>query len=210
MSDMRKTLLMFMMLVSLTVIAYAQAPGAVENPKEHSIFLKSGNINSAYPISGFPGLFYKQYHPVFEAGYRVLLTGFGESRSQIDASVSLGYFYHRFMQHGIPISLDLRYKYDPGMLLQPFVSLGGGYLLAIPVPGRLTLNDQGEYERVGGIGRHQGTFNAALGAEIRFSTFSMMLEYKMMFQTPFVRSYVPLLPYNLIQCGCIFPIKNSN
>lgn len=195
---MRKQLIFSVLLMFSFLSCFSQEGNTEKMIAGRSVFLKSGNINSAYPVSGFPGLFYKQYHPIVEAGYDFDFKQ--RSSSTLNASFSASYFYHRFMQHGIPIMTQLSWKYT-GFVLTPYAGLAAGYMLAIPVNGRYTLNDNGEYEKVKGIGRHQAMFGAVFGGEYKLAGLTFLLEHKMVFQTPFVKSYVPLLPYNVIQIG---------
>lgn len=172
-----------------------------------SVFFKTGNINSTLPVTGFPSLFYANYHPYVEGGYEFLLKEW--DKSSLFQSVGVGYFYHRFMQHGIPLTTEARWVYTAPETFHPYVALGGGYLHAIPISKQLVLNDEGEYERAGGVGRSQATFSLSLGTDIQVSSWTFLAEYKMLFQTPFVKSYVPLLPYGIVQVGVRFQLPQS-
>jgi hypothetical protein len=78
----------------------------------------------------------------------------------------------------------------------------------------LKRNDQGEYDNAKGIGRAQAIVNFAIGANYQIALQSnnpitLSLQYQQRIQTPFVRSYVPLLPYNSLQIGISLPVQNK-
>jgi hypothetical protein len=80
--------------------------------------------------------------------------------------------------------------------------LGAGYLHSIPDAERFELNDQGEYDKITNIGRAQGMVRFALSAGYGITgRLRITLNYGVTGQLPFVKSYVPLLPYNTIQLG---------
>lgn len=172
-----------------------------------SITLKTGTANSAFPFAGFPGLFYKNYNPFFETSYGYDLKRW--EKSKLTSEISLSYLYHRFVQHGFPLQYETRWQYTAFKIFEPYAGLGAGYMLAIPTTGRLQLNDEGFYEKVSSIGRSQIAFNLHLGTDIKTRYATFLVEYKIMMQAPFVKSYVPLLPYNILQAGVRFNLGSS-
>lgn len=170
------------------------------------------NHHSAYPFSSFANLFKKEFHPGVEFGY-----GFNwKTAPKHDwyQTFKAGYFYHRFVQHAIPLSTQLGYRYK----LNPFqlsAALGAGYLHSIPATAVLQLSDDGTYEKAKGIGRGQALFNFTLGAQYiiykqKQRPISIFLDYQQQVQTPFIQSYVPLLPYNSIAFGISVPLNPKN
>ena len=87
-------------------------------------------------------------------------------------------------------------------ILRSGAHLGVGYLHSIPGTDRFELNDDGEYEKIKNLGRAQGMGKISFSGLYRVnSSYSLSLNYGVIMQGPFVKSYVPLLPYNTIQLG---------
>ena len=162
------------------------------------------NSNAAFPFSKFGGLLQSPFHPGVELSY-----GFNwKTKPKHDwyQQVKLGYFYHRFVQHGIPLYTNVGYRYKFSTHLFTGAALGAGYLHSIPATAKFKLDDDGEYKNNKGIGRAQAmvifninvgyTFNPTLKKPV-----SVFATYQQRIQTPFVKSYVPLLPYNSIMIG---------
>ncbi|HMO34170.1 MAG TPA: hypothetical protein PKE63_06435 [Lacibacter sp.] len=164
----------------------------------------AANHHSAFPFSRFSGLATGPFHPGFEVG-----TGFDwKVRSKHDwyQDFRLGYFYHRFLQHGIPLytSIGYRYKFSPAW--NAHASLGAGYLHSIPAVERFRLNGEGEYEKVNNLGRMQGMAAFNLGTGYKFAAgkangLELFVDYQQRLQFPFVKKYAPLFPYNSLQIG---------
>lgn len=80
--------------------------------------------------------------------------------------------------------------------------LGVGYLHSVPGTDRYELNDQGEYEKINNLGRAQVGVKFSISAAYSLNkSLQLTLNYGVLGQLPFVKSYVPLLPYNSIQLG---------
>jgi hypothetical protein len=170
---------------------------------ERMLSLRTGNINSALPFTGFPVLFSDIYRPYVEAGYGISLWQREKHIWWLDAR--LGYFNHRFIQQAMPLTVNLKYERKFNTGTSAFATLGGGYIHAFPHEGRYRLNENGDYQRVRSPGRPQAGFGLSLGASQRLSSnWSVLLEYRILMQAPFVNTYVPLLPYGIIQTGIIY------
>ena len=168
--------------------------------KFDQLTFEAGNAVSAMPIIGAPQLFYTNYHPYFTIGSR--LTWSEKGKHAWEQSVNIGYMYHRFVQHTIPLFTEIIYRYNFNENFSMNVHLGGGYLHSIPDAERFELNDQGEYEKITNLGRGQGMVRFAFSAGYSLSDdLRLTLNYGVTGQMPFVKSYVPLLPYNTIQLG---------
>ena len=170
------------------------------------------NSQSAHPFSKFGSLFTKEVHPGFEAGYVFQW----RSRQKHDwyQSFKAGYFYHRFVQHAIPIYTQLGYRYKLKDHWRFTSALGAGYLHSIPDVDVFELNEAGEYEKAKGLGRPQALFNITLGVEYRLALsqkrpLTLFLNYQQQLQAPFINAYVPLLPYNNIALGVSLPFKTT-
>jgi hypothetical protein len=166
------------------------------------------NNNSAFPFSRFGALFTKEFHPGVEVGY-----GFNwKTNVKHDwyQTFKAGYFFHRFVQHAIPLYTQLGYRYKL-QRLHATAALGAGYLHSVPATAVLELQEDGIYENAKGIGRGQALILLSAGvayvlAENR-SAPTIFLHYRQQLQTPFIKSYVPLLPYNGIAIGVTVPLK---
>ena len=162
-------------------------------------------VQNALPLGKFAGLFGEIVHPGAEFGYGRTL----QSREKHDWQLEykLGYFYHRFVQQAIPLTINLGYHYKFNKRLGADAILGAGYLHSIPATAKFKMNANGEYKNNKGIGRMQGTAGLSLGVSFVPNPASakpvrLFLQYRQLLQFPFVKSYVPLLPYNGIQLGC--------
>jgi hypothetical protein len=170
------------------------------------------NSNSAMPFSKFGGLFQTPFHPGIEFHY-----GFNwktKSRHDWYQQIMLGYFYHRFVQHGISLYTNFGYRYKFSSHFFSEASLGAGYLHSIVATAQLELNNDGEYKSDKGFGRMQAIVVFNLGAGYTFNTkakqpVSIFAAYQQQVQTPFVKSYVPLLPYNSFKMGGKINLKKK-
>jgi hypothetical protein len=77
---------------------------------------------------------------------------------------------------------------------------------SVPATAKLKLHDDGVYVNDKGVGRMQAmaTFGLGLGYTIDPSAkkpLSVFTTYQQRIQMPFVRSYVPFLPYNSFIIG---------
>lgn len=162
------------------------------------------NNNSAFPFSKFGGLFQGPFHPGIELSYG--LNWKTKPKHDWYQQIKLGYFYHRFVQHGIELytNTGYRYKFSPSIFTE--AAIGAGYLHSIPATAKLKLDDDGEYQNNKGVGRMQFMFVFNLGAGYTFNPtakkpVSVFVTYQQRIQAPFVKSYVPLLPYNSLMIG---------
>ena len=184
---------LFIVLCLLSTSAFAQR-------KFNQFTIETGNAVSAMPFVGAPQLFYTNYHPCFTFGSRLTWTEKG--KHAWEQSVNIGYMYHRFVQHTIPLFTEIIYRYNFNTRFSMNAHAGAGYLHSIPDAERFELNDQGEYEKIKNPGRAQGMVRVAISAGYGITeNLRLTLNYGVIGQMPFVKSYVPLLPYNTIQFG---------
>lgn len=158
------------------------------------------NTNAAMPFSKFSSLIGGVYHP----GAEMALTKYFSRRKKSEWAglVHLGYFYHRFVQHGIPLYGSIQYTHQLKGRLWFSTALGAGTLFSIPATAQFKLDESGNYRRLHPV-RLQGTGNFYFGAEYRFpnTNNAILIGYQQALQFPFVKKYVPLLPYNCLQIG---------
>jgi len=167
------------------------------------------STQSDYPFGKFAKLITQPLHPGFELGYGRSTQG--NSKSEWFTELKLGYFYHRFVQHGIPLTLNFGYRYHFNSRFSLESSLGAGYMHSIPATSKFKLDENGDYQDNKGLGRMQLTATLSLGMgyvinpKIRKPLTGFIL-YQQRVQYSFVRSYVPLLPYNTLQVGVRRPL----
>lgn len=168
------------------------------------------NSQPALPFSRFKSLLTGIKHPGLEIFQRKIFKQRKKYAMFWDVKASV--FYHRFVQWGIPVSANVGYKYKLLHDLSFDVSLGGGYLHSIPATEKLKLDEQGLYKSNKGIGRAQANVNAGFAMNFTVNPLSerrheVFIGYNQMMQLPFIKSYVPLLPYNQLLFGVRKKIK---
>jgi len=171
------------------------------------------NTQNAMPFGKFTGMFKEQFHPGIEAIYGRTLSEKKSHSWFLEARLS--YFYHRYVQHGIPLYMNFGYKYKFNKYFFAETSVGAGYFHSIPATSKLKLDSDGDYVNNKGIGRAQATASYSLGLGYTFQPssgipISLFVCYQQRIQTPFVRSYVPILPYNTFMIGMKKPFDRSS
>jgi hypothetical protein len=164
------------------------------------------------PFGKSAGLFREIVHPGIEAGYGKIISP--KQKHEWFGELKFAYFFHRFVQHGIPVYLNFGYRYKINNRFFAETSLGAGYMHSIPATAKLKLNENGEYINNKGIGRMQATASYSLGlgytlrpnAEKPVKIFTV---YQQRLQMPFVKSYVPILPYNSFMIGISKPVQKK-
>ena len=190
-----------MLWVLLPLVCIAQKKG-----KEVSLAFTNNHI--AYPFASFSKLFSGPFHPGIEAGYHFNW----KTKEKHDwwQSFKAGVFHHRFVQTAVPVYTQFGYRYKPFNRLHLQGALGAGYLHSIPGTAVLKQEENGEYEKAKGIGRPQALINLSVGVRYIMKGQlgpSIFIQYAQQLQTPFINSYVPLLPYNSTAIGFSVPLK---
>ena len=163
------------------------------------------NTGSAYPFSQFGKLFSGIEHPGVEIGY--VFNWKTKNKHDWFQEIKVSYFYHRFVQHGIPLYTDIGYRYKFSNSLSAQVAMGTGYMQSIPATAKLKLSNNGEYKNDKGIGRSQAIAVLNIGTAYTIhpaskKSLKVFITYQQFLQTPFVNAYVPVLPYNSLLIGC--------
>ena len=159
---------------SLSALLLSLAVMTVFAQKEKYLGVAILNTQSDLPFGKFSGMFSEIFHPGAEVTWG---TNFRIKKKHDwfwDARVA--YFFHRFVQHGIPAT------------------------------GKLKLNENGDYENNKGIGRMQANACFGMGAGYLLNPqnvkpVKLFIVYQQRLQMPFVKSYVPILPYNSFMIG---------
>lgn len=179
---------------------------AAQQKKMRVVSIAGTNSHAAYPFSKFGALFTKELNPGVDIGYT--LRTISKKHHDWFATAHAGYFYHRFVQHGIPLYARAGYRYKLNHAWHFTGTLGAGYFHSVPDADIFKLNDEGTYKKSNGIGRGQAMFQFAAGVHyVMERNNSVFFEYRQQLQAPFIRSYVPLLPYNSIAIGYSFTPK---
>lgn len=166
---------------------------------------------SAFPFGLFWGFVKEPLHPGFELGKGRILKDY--KKHLWFREFHIGYFYHRFVQHGIPAFVQYGYRYKINTSLSAETALGAGYFHSIPATAVFKLNDQGDYINAKGIGRPQAMVLFSLGAGYQFSRLNRhpmrcFINYQQRLQAPFINSYVPILPYVQLAAGIGFTLED--
>jgi hypothetical protein len=166
-------------------------------------------LHTDFPFGSFKNLFIKEFHPGFEAA-----TGFNwKTKAKHDwfQTFELGYSYQRFVQHTISVYSEFGYRYKLFETFSVNAAVGGGYLHAISAQNIFVLQDDGTYKKKTSLGRPQAMAALTLGIEkkITSSGTNIFLNYQQRLQFPFIKSYVPLLPTNMIMLGVQIPFKSK-
>jgi hypothetical protein len=181
--------------------------------KADEYYLNIGNNHSAFPFSRFSKLAYQNFHMSYEIGKRFELRE--NDKRTWSQTASIGYFNHKFVQSGIWIYGENEYH----KFIKPHLSLnagvGAGYYHMFTSTPITQQGANGQLEIKRDFGRPQALFGISLGItrsilkEVN-SAPKIGLQYQIRMQTPFVKSYVPLLPYNALKLSLIFPIHNKD
>jgi hypothetical protein len=160
----------------------------------------------------FSGLFGEVLHPGIEAAYGNNFS-VGQHHDWF-LEFKAGYFYHRYVQHAIPVYLNFGYRYRFTEHFSAETSVGAGFMLSIPATANLKLNDSGIYVKKNGVGRMQAiaSFSLGLGYTVNPSStrpVRIFTAWQQRIQTPFVKSYVPVLPYNSFMIGVSLGLKSK-
>ena len=170
------------------------------------------NTQPAMPFAKFAGLISGPLHPGVEYGRGCILS----SKKKHDwlFEVKAGYFFHRFVQHGIPVYANIGYRYKLNSRFSAETAIGAGGMQSIPATGKYKLNDNGEYENNKGVGRIQAIATYGIGGSYLLTPSAkkpirVFVLYQQKLQFPFIRSYVPILPYNSFMIGMNRMISKS-
>jgi hypothetical protein len=165
------------------------------------------NTQNGYPFDQGTSLITGTLHPGFEVGINK-----ARQRKKHDwiTNYAASYFFHRYVQHAISVYGQYGYRYKFTNSFSSELSLGAGYLHSIPAVDKYKLDESGEYKKNKGVGCMQATVNLSLGARYHFGTNhqrNVFVRYQPSIQLPFVKAYVPLLPYNTLLIGVSVPFK---
>lgn len=198
---------MFSVLFLLALVMVLQAQ--TDNKARQKFFRAAiSNSHAAKPFGSFSSLFYKDFHPGIDIGYESILND--KNRHQWFYEIRLGYMFHQWVQHNIFLYGNIGYRYEVGPSWFAEIKLGGGYQLSIPDSKVFEITESNGVKKKNNLGRSQviGNFIASVSKKLsNTSRIHVFLEYRQQLQTPFIREYVPLLPYNSVLIGTKIALK---
>lgn len=166
-------------------------------------------IRPAFPFTKLYGIVGDgPIHPMIEVGTTYHLNR--AIKNQFTQDVNIGFAYHRFLQSMVPLYTECKY-FRLIKKVKVGAGLGAGYLHSFELTDQFKLVN-GVYEKVGQWGRPQFMFK--IGVYFQFQ--NLTLGYNNIIQAPFVKSYVPLMPYNslcvsysICSYNCPITVKNA-
>lgn len=183
------------------------------NAKGQTIGAKLSNNVTSFPVTGFPKVFYSQFHPGIEFNYLKGIKSFKKSEFNLNGALNI--FYHRFFQTGVRITGTLEYTIHLNSKFNLYFGLGGGYMHSFYGYSIFELNANGEYQKISGIkGRPQFTAHFSLGGSYLLSSKNnrdvrLLLECRPFIHGVFANAYVPVVPYNSIHTGVLFNLGKN-
>lgn len=205
---MQRLFIVFLMVLGAGAV-FAQSAGKTS---PISLTATVFNIGSTLPGGGDLLVTSTPVHPGISLGAEYIWRHNGH-HSWLQTA-RLGYFYHEYSEHAVQLYTEVGYRFHFGQV-QRFAleaRLGGGYLHAISDLQQFELNADGIYAKKEGIGRPQGMVGLGFGPQYTFNiapTFPLriFLDYQFFVQTPFVKKYVPILPYTALHVGVGVPVS---
>jgi len=203
MNRLRKRILSFLIFI---------APLGVFSQSSSVSAMISNNVPS-FPVTGYPQLFYSQFHPGIDGTKSWKINK--SDKHQLWVAANVGVFYHRFVQTGLKVYPSLDYKFSVCNRLRLNIGLGLGYLHSFEGYEVFKLKDGGGYEtKKVWVGRPQFLGALDWGCDYKIKKDNensplLVFQFRTNMQGPFVNSYVPVLPMNSVLLGVTLPLKNK-
>lgn len=172
--------------------------------------LISNNVTS-YPITGYPQVFYSQFHPGLD-----VFRDWKINKKQVNqfwVVANAGGYYHRFIQTAIRLFGAIEYRHTLCKNFKAFAGFGAGYLHSFENTAVCKLNSEGVYEVKSKIvGRPQVIAQLNIGCSYSLKkddpeSMKIILQMRTFLQGPFVKNYVPFAPVNTLAVGLSIPFK---
>lgn len=172
---------------------------AQKKPLFNSWHFSVSNNHSSLPFHSFTKLAYKDFNPGFSFGPNKNI--FHSQKAFLGLRVY--YFNLQKVQHSITISAEAGYqiKLPAGFYFYP--NIGAGVMQAFTEGKTFELDSEGDYSKKTNYGRTQVVviLNERLEKRITTKGHSIFLTYQQSLQAPFIKEYVPLLPFNSLSLG---------
>jgi hypothetical protein len=204
---MNKTIILLLLMLPLHLFSEEITP-----PKKSLIWSLSNN-NTALPVSGYPSLFYANFHPGLDISYCVKLKE--NKKNAYFINYQLNGIYHRFVQTLTTFTTGLTYSHKLHRNIH--LSIGGALGLGTSFSNTSVakINESGEYitqpvlkARLQFIGTIQPRISFPVSRN-KSAMHWVHLSFRTQMQGVFVKSYVPLLPVNGFLIGYSHPILRS-
>lgn len=122
----------------------------------------------------------------------------------------LGYYYHRLVHQGIQLYGEYTKQYPIIKNFGLSWSGGLGYLHTLELHEKFKLTANGEYNRIGRFGSPHAQVSISAGIYTQVKSFKPFIQYRVRLVTPFVNSYVPLLPSTSLHVGTFYSLIAKN
>jgi hypothetical protein len=170
------------------------------------------NSHTAKPFASFGSLFTKELHPGFEVAAGMNWTT--KAKHDWFQEIRFGYFYHRWVQHSFALYTEFGYRYKLPAHFEIEARFGGGYTRVIVANEVFAdgYDKNRQYTKITS-GRNQAIITTSFAASKSISKTNdtkVFFQYQQRLQTPFVQSYIPLLPYNMAMLGLRIPLHSKN
>ena len=161
------------------------------------------NNHSSKPFSSLGRILVKDFNPGFSLGPQINLS----KNQRLALELKLQYFYLQKVQHSISLSSSIGYRIGlPGDFFV-YPSIGVGITQSVHAGLIMKLGANGQYDKSGDWGRTQFLFllNERIGKKLSSKGHTMFIAWQQTVQTPFIKEYVPLLPFNSLSLGVTIP-----
>ena len=187
-----------LVMVLLLAIALPLSAQRGSKPFLISVF----NTGSQLPGSGALGVFTTPIHPGMMIGTEIFYNK--HLANHWFQTARLGAFHHKHAQTALQIYTEAGYRRIFGRHFGTELRLGGGYVLAAPHTEVFELVGDVYQEKMN-PGRSMAMLGGAFGLSYLpnypFRKLRFFLDYQFALQLPFVREYVPMLPYTSLHLG---------
>jgi hypothetical protein len=121
------------------------------------------------------------------------------------------YYYHRLVHQGVLLYGEYNWQKNIIGNLGFGLAGGGGYQHTFENHEIFSLDKSGKYDRSAKLGKAHAHISLAAKIQYRMvkNSFEPFLQYRFRLITPFVKTYVPLLPAESIHLGTTFPINSK-
>ena len=194
----------------LLILAICFNINVVQSQSPNAGILISNNVTS-YPITGYPQVFYSQFHPGLDVTLDWKINK--KEVNQFWVIANAGGYYHRFIQTAIRLFGVIEYRHPLCKNFTAFAGFGAGYLHSFENTAVCKLNSDGVYEVKSKIvGRPQVIAQLNIGCSYSLKkddpgSMKIILLMRTFLQGPFVKNYVPFAPVNTLAAGLSIPFK---
>jgi hypothetical protein len=170
------------------------------------------NAHTAKPFGSFGSLFTKELHPGFE--FAAGMNWKTKAKHDWFQEIRFGYFYHRWVEHSFALYTEFGYRYKLPAHFEIEARLGGGYTRVIVANEIFSdgYDKDRQYTKITS-GKNQAIITTSFAASKSISKANdtkVFFQYQQRIQTPFVQSYIPLLPYNMAMIGLRIRLHSQN